>query len=183
VMGLLFVDPQRRPGGAAEVISRVKAIAAGYGMGSQPAIAVTRSSASAAEVMDVINGLLDPLWSSICRSPGFDRYFAKFEDGEIIAAPGDYAHHTHLLMSGKIRIEKGERLVDIEKDEGTFVGAICTLTGAERRVTLRAEGTVWTCIFNEVELEQFITCNPSVAVRILRGMARRIASGPSRHSD
>ena len=183
VMGLLFLDPQRRPGGAAEVVSRIKAIAAGFGMGSQPAAAAGRSDAFVGEVYQVIDELVDPLWASICRAPGFDRYFAKFEDGEIIASPSDQSHHTHQLMSGKIRIENGTELVDIEKDEGAFLGAISTLTGVERHLTLRAEGTVWACIYNEAELEQLITCNPSVAVRILRGMADRIARGPSRHSD
>lgn len=183
VMGLLFLDPQRRPGGATEVLSRIKAVAGGYGMGAQPAAAAARSNASAREIQRVIDNLADPLWASICRAPGFDRYLAKFEDGEVIAAPSDQSHHTHLLLSGKIRIEKGPELVEVEKDEGAFLGAISTLTAAERRSTLRAEGTVWACIFNEAELEQFITCNPSVAVRMLRSMARRIASGPSRHSD
>ncbi len=183
VMGLLFLDPARRPGGAAEVLSRVRAIAGGYGMGSQPAVAACRNTTSAHEIQQLIDSLGDPLWASICRAPGFDRYFAKFDDGEVIAGPGDQSYHTHLLLGGQIRIENGDELVDIEKEEGTFLGAICALTGAERRLTLRADGAVWTCIFNEAELEQFITCNPSVAVRMLRGMARRISSGPKRHSD
>jgi serine/threonine protein kinase len=184
VMGLLFLDPGRRPGGAAEVLSRIKAIAAGYSVDSQPEdLAASRGDAFVAEVHQVIAGLADPLWASICRAPGFDRFFSKFEDGEVIAGPSDRSHHTHQLISGKIRIENGRELVDIEKDEGAFLGAISTLTGAERLLTLRADGTVWVCTFNEAELEQFISCNPSVAVRMLRGMADRIARGPRRHSD
>ncbi|MBW2294618.1 MAG: protein kinase [Deltaproteobacteria bacterium] len=183
IMGMLFLDPQRRPGGAAEILSRVKAVAGGYGMGAQPAAAAARGNASGDEIQHVIDNLADPLWASICRAPGFDRYLAKFEDSEVIAAPSDQSHHTHLLLSGKIRIEDGPDLVEIVKDEGSFVGAISTLTGADRRATLRAEGTVWTCIFNEAELEQFISCNPSVAVRMLRSMAIRIAGGEIRHSD
>ena len=50
-------------------------------------------------------------------------------------------------------------------------------------MTLRADGTVWACIFNEAELEQLVTCNPSVAVRLIRNMAGRIAEGPARHGD
>ena len=61
--------------------------------------------------------------------------------------------------------------------------AISTLTGAPRDVTLRARGPgpVWACVFNEAELERLITCNPSVAVRMLRTFATRIAAGPPRH--
>ncbi len=183
VMGLLFLDPARRPGGAAEVLTRVRAVAAGYGMGSAPAVAATRGEVSADEIQAMIDTLVDPLWASICRAPGFDRYFARYDEGEIIAGPGDQSHHTHLLLSGRILIERRGEVLDVEKEEGAFLGAICTLTGAERKVTLRADGTVWVCVFNEAELEQFATCNPSVAVRMLRGMASRIASGPKRHSD
>ena len=127
--------------------------------------------------------MVDPLWSSICRAPGFSDYFAKYEDGEALATLGEQAHHTHLLLRGTVRIERGGQVVDREIVEGTFLGAISTLAAAPREATTRAEGTVWTCIFNEAELEQFITCNPSVAVRMLRNMANRISSGPSRNSD
>ena len=58
--------------------------------------------------------------------------------------------------------------------------AISTLTGTAREATLRARGTVWTCVFNEAELEQLITCNSSVAVRMLRTLANRVAWGPPR---
>ena len=71
--------------------------------------------------------------------------------------------------------------MDIETREGSLLGAISTLTGAPRGVTLRAEGTVWACLFNEAELEQLVTCNPSVAVRLIRNMAGRIVDGPARH--
>jgi len=183
VMGLLFLDPERRPGGAAEVLTRIKAIAARYGMDSQPAIAATRSELDPAEVHRMIASLVDPLWAATCRTPGFDRYFARFEDGDVIAAPGDSSHHTHLLLRGRILIERDGEAVDVEKEEGAFLGMICTLTGAARKVTLRARGTVWVCVFNEAELEQFASGNPAVAVRMLRGMASRIAGGPKRHQD
>ncbi len=121
-------------------------------------------------------------WASICRSPGFDRFFALFKDGEILSGQNDRAHHTLLLLSGRVRVERNGRLVDIETREGSLLGAISTLTGAPRRVTLRADGPVWVCIFNEAELEQLVTCNPAVAVRLIRNMAGRIATGPDRHA-
>ena len=180
IMGLLYIDPSRRPGGAAEVLGNVRAIASGFGMSSQSALAAQRQELNPAEIVEAVNGLVDPLWGSICRAPGFDRYFAKFEDGEVLADIGEQGHHTHLLLKGRVRIERGGELVAVEESEGAFLGAIATLTGSPRRVTLRAEGTVWVCIFNEAELEQFITCNPSVAVRIIRHLADRIATGPHR---
>ncbi|MCZ6463886.1 MAG: serine/threonine-protein kinase, partial [Proteobacteria bacterium] len=105
VMGLLYIDPQRRPGGGAEVLARVRAIARGFGLDSQTVAATRRDHADPAAVRAVIDSLVDPLWSSVCRTPGFDRYFAKFEDGEVLSSRGEQAHHTLLLLRGRVRVE------------------------------------------------------------------------------
>ena len=181
VMGLLYIDPARRPGGAAEVLARVGAIASGFGLDSQTIAASRRDSADPEEIRQVVESLVDPLWASICRTPGFDRYFVKFEDGDVLSSLGEAAHHTFLLLTGEIAIERDGDLVDVESREGTLLGAISTLTGAARSVTMRARGPVWTCLFNEAELEQLVTCNSSVAVRMIRTMASRIAEGPPRN--
>jgi serine/threonine protein kinase len=180
VMGMLYIDPAKRPGGAAEVLSRVGAIASGFGLDAQTVAASRRNCADPEEIHTVIDSLVDPLWSSICRAPGFHRYFVKFEDGETLSGVGETAHHTFLLVKGQVEIVRDDELVDVESREGTLMGAISTFTGAPRRVSMRARGPVWTCIFNEAELEQLVTCNSSVAVRMIRTMAERIASGPPR---
>jgi serine/threonine protein kinase len=182
VMSLLFLDPDRRPGGAAEVLAQVRAIAGGFGLDSQTLASAHREGADPAEIQQVIDGIVDPLWASICRSPGFDRYFAKYEDGEVLASEVHGGFRTFLLLSGKVEVVKPDgRVVDCEDREGSMLCAISTLTGAPREVTLRATGTVWTCVFNEAELEQLITCNSSVAVRMLRTLANRVTAGPPRH--
>ncbi len=182
-MDLLYIDPTLRPGGTQEVLARVQAIANGFGLDSVTTANAQRANAEPAEIRSVIESLVDPLWASICRAPGFDRFFAKFEGGEVLSNGFDRAHHTLLLLKGVVRVEKDGALIDVEWREGNLLGAISTLTGATRKVTLRADGTVWVCIFNEAELEQLATCNPSVAVRMIRAMAGRIASGPPRHVD
>jgi len=180
VMELLYIDPSRRPGGTGEVLARIRAIASGFGLDTATIASARRSQIDPEEIKRVIDSLVDPLWASISRGPGFDRYFVKFEDGETIAAVMDPAQHTVLLLTGGIRVEVDDREVAVETREGTFLGAISTLTGARRQATLRASGATWCCLFNEAELEQLVTCNPAVAVRMVRSMADRIASGPPR---
>ncbi len=180
IMDLLYIDPTLRPGGTHEVLAQVQAIASGFGLDSVTRANAHRSNAEPSEIRSVIDSLVDPLWASICRSPGFDRFFARFEDGEILSNALDRAHHTLLLLKGSVRVEKDGELIDVEWREGNLLGAISTLTGAARKVTLRADGPVWVCIFNEAELEQLVTCNPAVAVRMVRSMAGRIAAGPER---
>jgi serine/threonine protein kinase len=181
VMELLHIDPSQRPGGTAEVLARIRAIASGFGLDTATIASARRSQIDPAEVARVVDDLVDPLWASICRGPGFDRYFVKFEDGETIAAVTDPAQHTVLLLSGAVSVEVDDAPVATETREGTFLGAISTLTGARREARLRAIGPTWCCLFNEAELEQLVTCNPAVAVRMVRSMADRIASGPPRN--
>ena len=183
IMSLLFIEPDRRPGGAAEVLGRVRAIADGFGLDSQTIAAARRVENDPAAVQAVIDGIVDPLWASICRSPGFDRYFVKYEDDEVLTSHTSGGFHTFLLLSGNVEVCKNDAVVDVETREGTLLCAISTLTGAPREVTLRARGPVWTCIFNEAELEQLVTCNSSVAVRMLRTLASRVAEGPPRHDS
>ena len=90
------------------------------------------------------------------------------------------AQHTVLLLRGKIAVEVDDVEVAVELREGTFLGAISTLTGARRQANLRAKGPTWCCLFNEAELEQLVTCNPAIAVRMIRSLSDRIASGPPR---
>ena len=181
-MDLLHIDPGMRPGGASEVLTQIKAIASGFGLDSRTLVNAHRSNIHPDDIRRVIDSLVDPLWASVCRGPGFDRFFVRFEDGEVLSDPTDHAYHTLLLLSGRVRVERQNRLLDIETREGNLLGTLSTLTGAPRSVTLRAEGTVWACLFNEAELEQLVTCNPSIAVRLIRNMAGRIVDGPARHS-
>jgi hypothetical protein len=181
VMDLLFINPERRPGGPAEVLTRLRRVARGVDVGLPAAVAARDTIANPAEVRAVVGELVDPLWSSICRGSGMERFFAKFEDGEVLSEAGENAHHTLLLLSGRVQVERGGKLVDVEEREGTLLCVISTLTGAERNVTLRADGPCWVCIFNEAELEQLVTTNPAVGLRLIRNMATRLAAGPPRH--
>ena len=102
------------------------------------------------------------------------------DDGEMIAGISNPAQHTVLLLRGQVSVEIDDVEVAIESREGTFLGAISTLTGARRQANLRAKGPTWCCLFNEAELEQLVTCNPAVAVRMIRSLSGRITAGPPR---
>ena len=131
VMSLLFLDPDRRPGGAPEVLAQVRAIAGGFGLDSATLASARRDPAHPGEIQQVIDGIFDPLWASICRSPGFDRYFAKYDHGEVLASGVQGGFRTFLLLSGKVEIVSPDgRVLDCEEREGAMLCAISTLTGA-----------------------------------------------------
>lgn len=181
IMGMLFIDPALRPGGAAEVLTQIRAIVSGFGLDSGTISASRRIEPK--ELETLTHSLVDPLWIALCRSQGFENFIARFEAGEIVSQAGVQAHHTYVLLKGSVSIEKNGDVIDTENREGTFLGEISTLTGSPQQVTLRAAETLWTCVFNESEFERFITHHPAVAIRLLRSMAKRLAEGPPRPRD
>ncbi len=171
---LLRRDPEERPGGAAEVLARVRARLAGTDAPGATLARASRGELSREEVDDVIDGLMDPLWASICRSTRLDLHFAHYGPDDLLGAEGEESYHTHVLLRGQVAVERGGRCIAVESREGTFLGEIATLTGSNRTASMRALGDVWTCTFNAAELERFVTCNPAVGIRLIRSLAHRL---------
>ena len=181
-MSLLVVDRAGRPGSAAEVLARVRGFLADPN-GATFLAAKRRSSLDAADVSALVNSLVDPLLSSICRACGFDGFFVAFEDGEQICVEGEQSYHAFLLLRGRVRVERAGRVVARIEREGAFLGEVSTLTGLARTASVYAEGPVHACMFNAAELEEFVTSHPAVGIRLLRSMALRLAPQDQRQSE
>jgi serine/threonine protein kinase len=181
IMSLLVIDRAARPGSAAEVLARVRGFLADPSGGSSLA-AKRRNSLSAADVSALVNSLVDPLLSSICRERGFDGFFVAFEDGEPICIEDEQSYHAFLLLRGRVRVERGGCAVARIEREGAFLGEVSTLTGLARTASVYAEGPVHACMFNAAELEEFVTSHPAVGIRLLRSMAERLAPQDQRQS-
>jgi len=175
IMSLLVIDRAGRPGSAAEVLVRVRAVLADPNAGTT--LAARRRSLGPADTSALIDSLVDPLLSSICRGRGFDGYFVAFEDGEQICRQGEQSYHAFLLLRGRVRVEREGRVVARIEREGAFLGEVATLTGLARTASLFAEGPVHACMFNQAELEEFVTGHPAIGIRLLRSMAECLARG------
>lgn len=164
-------SPADRPGGAAEAMallqsssrtkSRIRAEVARQYQTGHPA------------VMPVIEGLVDPLWASICSAPRPKLNYLLYHDADVLCAEGEHAFHTYVLMSGTVRVELSNGIVIRESREGSFLGENATLTGEPRTATLVAEGDVWVLVFNAAEFEQFVVAYPAVAIRLIKTLAIR----------
>ena len=174
LMTMLAVDPANRPGGAAEVLAHIRSVAEGGAAPPNVYAAAAAAQMDPSEASRIAEDLVDPLWITIARTEGFDRYFVKFEPGTIIAREGDASHFTFALLRGQVEILKGDRVVFTEDREGTFLGEVATLTGSPRTATMRAKTTVWAAVFNAAELEKFVTCNPAVGIRLIKSLAQRL---------
>ena len=177
VMSLLCDDPTERPGGAAEVLERVKR-ATGIAVREDP-VGAKRREHGEDEVRVVIESLMDPLWSSLCRRGDFARYFAKFEDGDYLCREGEASHEAFVLLQGRVRIERGGKQLEVNEKEGAFIGELSTLTGSLRAASIRAEGTVWVCRFNAAEFERLLAAHPAIGIRLVKLMAERLIRATS----
>lgn len=178
---MLAVAPEERPGGAAEVLARIEKMTAGLAGLSAPSYAALHTRhQDDAEVVAVIDSLVDPLWSAICRGRSFERSFVKFENGDYLMRVGEKSYFTHVLLRGEVEVERDGQVLTVETREGTFLGEVATLTGEARTASLRARGTVWTVVFNAAEFERFITLNPPVAMRLVKSLAERLGRESTR---
>ncbi len=167
LMTLLYQDPRRRPGSAAEVLSRIERI-------HDPtlAAAIPGEELSPEEATPVVESLIDPLWSHLFRNER--RGLRRVRDGDYICRQGDRSYYTYVLLRGKVEVLIGDRVVAIEDREGTFLGEVSALTGNRRTATLRAKGDVVLRVMNASQLERFVTRNPAIGVRLIRSMAERL---------
>lgn len=170
VMSLLRAGRNERPGGAAEVLARIHASTSGSPL---DATSLERHE-NEEEIAEVIGSLMDPLWSSICRSADLARFFVKFEDGEYLCRQADASHNAFLLLRGTVVVEREGIEIGEDGREGIFIGELSTLTGTPRSASVRARGTVWTCVFNAAEFERLLAFNPAVGIRLVKLLAERL---------
>ena len=172
IMNLLRDDREYRPGGAAEVLERIKS-ATTIQVRVEPHSAKGQDY-DAGELALVMSSLMDPLWSSLCRRGDFARYFACFTVGEFLCRQHEAAHEAFVLLQGRVSIEVDEQQISVEHHEGTFLGELSTLTGRQRGASVCALETTWVCVFNAAELERLLAAHPAIGIRLVKVMAERL---------
>ncbi|MEM8960768.1 MAG: protein kinase [Acidobacteriota bacterium] len=174
VMSLLTLDPGDRPGSAAEVLERTRALDGGEDE-SQSAVDHYRALLTRKEIDALVDTLIDPLLAAILRSDHVTGTYVRFPDGAVLARQGELSFYTFLLLHGWVRIEINGETLHTEQREGTFLGEVATLTGSARTASMIAEGEVWACALNAAELEALVTRHPEIGLRLIRSMAERLA--------
>jgi len=163
VMSLLVRDPAQRPGSARQLLARLASEAPGPTLPGQPV--------HPDQVLAVIDAIVDPLVALLFE--GEQRGIRRLAPGEALCRQGDVSHYAFTLVRGVLRVERdGEAVARVDR-EGSIVGEIAALTGAPRNACLVAEGEVFVRVMNAAQLENLVTANPALAVRLIRTMARR----------
>jgi len=179
IMGLLHLDPARRPGSAAEVLARVGSAVSGGSFDAATFAATRRIKAGEEEMQAVIAGLVDPLLVDLCRRPSLCGHFVKFDPAELMCAEGEHSYYAFLLLKGSVVVSQSGRELTRVSREGSFLGEIAALTGTPRTASMHAVGEVFALVLNAAELERLVTANSAIGLRVIRTLAHRLARLPA----
>jgi CRP-like cAMP-binding protein len=93
--------------------------------------------------------------------------------GETLTEEGSHGHRFHLILEGKVEVERGGRLIDT-LGQGEFLGEVSLLGGGTSTATVRCtEPTACLTIWREPFWE-LLEAEPAIALRILEVVCRRL---------
>jgi CRP/FNR family transcriptional regulator, cyclic AMP receptor protein len=97
------------------------------------------------------------------------------EPGQIVALEGDRGSGMFLILDGTVAVEWRGGSTELQK--GTFVGELALLApGGSRNARVRAKTAVRCLAIGREEAVALIESEPTVALTMLREVARRFAS-------
>lgn len=176
LMPLLSLDPDKRPGSAAEALTILRRHHPALSTDTSPLIQTPQpvSNTNASQRDAIFDNLMDPLWRSICKSGEVDDRLVEFKSGDVLCREGEESYRTFVLLHGAVCISRSGQPLHREDREGAFLGEVTCLIGANRSATMIADGDTWVFALNPAQLERFVTRNPAVAIRLMKVLAERL---------
>ncbi|HEY5961595.1 MAG TPA: Crp/Fnr family transcriptional regulator [Polyangiaceae bacterium] len=105
------------------------------------------------------------------------RYSREFAPGELLFSDGDPGTEAYLLQDGRVRLIKrlgaAERSLRILRP-GDLFGESALLAGASRSATAVAVTAGSVLVIDQRTLEQILTSNPAVGLRVMQQLVRRL---------
>src|SRR5581483_2399630 len=102
----------------------------------------------------------------------------SFRRGEVIFHKGDPGSSMYLIVDGQVRIvlpsEGGEEALLGVLDKGDFFGELSLIDGQPRSATIVASEQTETVVLHRDDFLKVIHSSPSVAIDMLRVLARRL---------
>ena len=105
------------------------------------------------------------------------RFGRRFAAGSVVFSDGDIGTEAFLLQEGRVRLIK--RVGSVERSlrllrSGDIFGESALITGASRNSTAVAMTDGIMLVLDHATLEQVIASNPTVGMRVLRQLIRRL---------
>jgi len=114
---------------------------------------------------------------------------ATYKDGEALCHQGERGVAAFLIVSGKVQVvnefEDGSTALVAELGQGTIVGELSVIDGAERVATIRAQGEVLALVLTQWSMLALLKTRPSIAAAMLPVVIKRFreTANELRHRD
>src|SRR5579871_605647 len=109
--------------------------------------------------------------------PLFTRFGREFRAGEVLFREGERGEEMYVIQSGVVQILKkvGEEERPLATlGRGEFIGEMAILNGKPRSATAVVLENARCLVIDAGTLEQMITHNAEIAVRLVKKLARRL---------
>lgn len=97
----------------------------------------------------------------------------EFPEGRAIIQEGAGGVGFHLILEGEVEVVKGDR-VEATLGPGKFFGEMSLIDGGPRSATVRAKTPVVTWALTSWEFRPLLENNPSIAMKLLEELSRRL---------
>jgi CRP-like cAMP-binding protein len=114
---------------------------------------------------------------------------SSYQDGEYLCRQGERGVAAFLIVSGKVVVENelpdGRSIELAELGQGSMVGELSIIDGAERVASVRAVGDVQTLVLTQWSMQGLLKDRPSIAASMLPIVVRRFreTTAELRHRD
>ena len=98
-------------------------------------------------------------------------------EGTVLTREGRIAHEFFVLIEGTVRVTKENRKV-ADLGAGDWLGEIALLTRAPRTATVTATSPLRTLVITDREFRRLVSEVPSIAMKVLGGVAERLSRTP-----
>lgn len=106
----------------------------------------------------------------------------RLPQGQVLMTEGSSAHEMFIVMEGTLEVTRdGEHVADI--GPGGFAGEMALLTHARRHATVTAKTEVLVIDIDGRSISVVFEKAPSIAVKMLPEVARRVVENSEAHTD
>lgn len=112
--------------------------------------------------------------AKIINNSDLDKYLTTFDRNQTIFLEGDDSQDLYILVSGKLEVLKGKKIIDEISEVGALFGEMSFLLGARRTATVKARSDAKTIRIPKEEITTFLVEFPEVAREITRFLAKRL---------
>ena len=170
---LVRVRKDQRPGGAAELLADLEALAGHLAAAPVPSLARPLEPEEAARVVARIR---EPIWRAAAHQGNFGRRLVCLPAGAWLFRQGEHSYDVYILLEGAVDLRREGLQPTIHAQEGSFFGHVAALTGNARSAGAIATQDSILARFSAADFECFLCSFPCLSIRVAKRLAQELSA-------